>query len=135
MATEKTEKLDSDHWDENGMARPGKNQYNDYNPTTRFHPSELPANPVARANFPAHLIDENSWTQSPMSDAPAEMRLARAEKAHAIEKERADRLQAQLDEINERAGARTGVGSVPDAAAVVQMHEDVKPEGDTSTLA
>ena len=128
MATSKDEKLDPEHWDENGMARPGKNVYSGgYNPTTRFHPNELPANPIARANFPDALIDENAWTQSPMSDAPMDMRMARAKLSHDQEKEKLDRLQEEMDRTHSMATERV-TDSVPDPGEAVQASEDTKAE-------
>ena len=51
---------------------------NDLQPTTRFHPSELPADPEAIRRFPKNLIDENHYTESPLGDASLESRKARA---------------------------------------------------------
>jgi hypothetical protein len=81
---------------------------NDLKPTTRFAPSELPANPIARAAFPKGLIDENNYTESPGSDSPLERRLASAEKALKAEEEKIEALLgfAKDDENGAKAGTK-----------------------------
>ena len=58
---------------------------NDMKPTTRFHPSELPADLTAVRNFPRHLIDATHYTESPSGDADPAHRLEAAARAWGAE--------------------------------------------------
>lgn len=100
VTTEETApELDPEIWDENGMARPGKNVYSpEYAPTTTFHPYELPAHPAARAAFPRELINDGEWTQSPASDVPPEHRQRVGEQALRDQEEWLKAQQAEYED-------------------------------------
>lgn len=121
-------------FDENGKILNPK-RIGGWNPTARFHPSELPADPVARAAFPKELIDENAYTQSPMSDVPPERRrevaVGAMADAHLRLESTVDSMTARQDAANEALGddVRAEVESrkADRDAGAEETSEDPKP--------
>ncbi len=120
--------LDSAVWDENGMAR--HNDYvNDMHPTAKFHPYELPSHPVARANFPRHLIDADAgFAQSPMSDVPVDQRMAKGKAVMDEQRKMLEEGLAGMQELTERALSNTHGGDSPEGALEAQRDAAANPD-------
>lgn len=125
---------------------------NDMQPVTRFHPSELPADPEAIRRFPKHLIDPNHYTESPSGDANIEHRLRHAaevfkENAHkwgGMEGLRAALgLGHNTDSDTEEVEAALGDGIVPELpesagepiAPGVEVESEAGADADTGSTA
>lgn len=110
---------------------------NDMQPTTRFHPSELPPDPVAIRQIPAHLIDPNNVTESPGSDSATSDRLNRAEASFMENAHRFGGLDAMknfLSHLAHPGAANEGIEEAP-AAEETGPTEEVPAEPVPAELA
>lgn len=114
--TDTTDAADLELGPTGGFAHP--RYINDMNPSTRFHPSELPANVDAMRNFPRHLIDPNQVTESPYGDSSVDRRL---ESSLSSWRDRAGQI------LSEEWGRITGHSA--GSATPVNTAQDLGPTG------
>jgi hypothetical protein len=107
---------------------------NDLDSTTKFHPSELPANPDVIKRFPKKLIDINQVTESPGSDADPENRLEAAGRSFLEHAHRFGGVEKMKEFMVEMFGGNSAPAEAP--AEIEQLPEGqvAEPEpiaGDT----